>query len=232
MATKLTKAEKANAEALSMGRIENRAFNSGEARSALLAEVANVCGAKPVLALYEKARLAIVVGFMASALARKGDNRTEAVLRAHCRDRILNYQGADGKGKLRQGQKGRRTQTEEDAYASARVLVSRIFSDAGVKVPTKSGSNSNSKAKAAAKKGASGKRTNANDKSAANANDRPAVRKFGSAEKFVEYALIQGKAMQGSLNKSAAIVPERMGTAINHFLTEAIAVAEELGMSV
>lgn len=224
----MTNAEKLKIETAALARVETAAFASGESRSRLLATVSDCCGPKPTLVLFEKVRLGVVVGFMASALARKGDNRTEQVLRRHCRERIVSYQGAGGKGKLRNGQKGRRTQTEEDAYSSARVLAGRIWADAGVKVPTKSGSNSNSKAKAAAKKGATGKQTP--DK--APASDKPAIRKIASAEKLVEYALIQGKALQGTLNKSAAIAPARLGEAVNHFLTEVIAVAGELGMSV
>lgn len=227
MKQRLTNAEKAKIEAAALGRCESAAFNAGESRARLLSTVSDACGKAPTLVLFEKVRLATVVGYMASALARKGDNRTEQVLRNHCRDRILNYQGANGSGKLRNGQKGRRTQVEEDAYSSARVLVSRLWQDAGVKVPTKSGVNSNSKAKAAAKKGATGKQTAKPETS-----DKPIMRKFGSAEKFVEYTLIQAKAMQGSHNKSAAIVPERLGTAINHFLSEVLAVAGDLGMSV
>jgi hypothetical protein len=226
--SKLTNAQKEAAAVAAMSTVEKRAFAAGEGRAALLASVANACGPRPNLALYERVRLAVCVGYMASALARKGDNRPEGTLLKHCRERITVYAGHGGTGKLRKGQKGRRTEVEEAAYTSARNLVSRVMADAGVKVPTKSGSNSNSKAKAAAKKGATGKRT---EKKAAN-DGAPAIRKFGKAEAFVQYALIQGKALQGSLNKSAACVPSRAGEAINHFLTEMLAVADELGMRV
>lgn len=225
----MSKAEKLKIETAALGRVQSSAFNAGESRGRLLSEIAQACGPRPNLVLFEKVRLAVVVGYMASALARKGDNRTDKVLFAHCRDRILNYQGANGNGKLRNGQKGRRSQQEEDAYGSARVLASRLWEAAGVKVPTKSGTNSNSKAKAAAKKGATGKQASSKSD---NDNSKPAIRKIASAEKLVEYALIQGKAMQGTLNKSAAIAPERLGTAINAFLTEVLAVAGDLGMSV
>ena len=232
MATKLTAAEKAKIEAAAISTVESRAFNAGEARAALLASVASACGAKPNLVLFEKVRLGAVVGFMASALARKGDNRTEQVLRAHCRDRLLNYQGAGGKAPLKSGKKGRRTQEEEDAYSSARTLASRLWADAGVKVPPKSGTNSNTKetvqakAQAKGKKGATGKRA---DKPANDA--KPAVHTFKSPEKVAAYALVQAKAMQSTLNKSAAHAPERLGTAINHFLSEVLAVCEELGIA-
>jgi hypothetical protein len=223
----ISKTDKAKALATNVGRVSSAAFNSGEARARLLATVADVCGKKPTLSLYNSVKLAAVVGFMASALARKGDNRTEEALIAHCRDRVLNYQGASGKGKLRAGQKGRRTQTEEDAYASARVLSSRIFADAGVTVPEARGGDRSKTGKAAEnKKGATGKQTPKKDA----ANDKPAVRTFKAPEKMVAYALIQGKAMQATLNRSAAHTPERLGTAINHFLSEVIAVAQELGL--
>lgn len=225
----MTKADKLKIETAALSNVQNAAFSAGESRGKLLASISNACGPRPNLVLFEKVRLAVVVGYMASALARKGDNRTDKVLFTHCRDRILNYQGANGSGKLRNGQKGRRTQIEEDAYSSARVLASRLWEAAGVKVPTKSGTNSNSAAKAAAKKGATGKQAKS-DK--ASDNSKPVVRKFTNAEKLIEYALIQGKAMQGCLNKSAAIAPERLGTAINAFLTEVLAVAAEAGMSV
>lgn len=226
--TKLTNAEKTKAQATAVARVETAAFSAGESRARLLSEVGAACGTKPNLTLYNAVKLGAVVGFMASALARKGDNRTEQVLRSHCRDRIVNYQGATGKGKLRQGQKGRRTQGEEDAYASARVLSSRLFADAGVKVPEARGGDRSKTGTKAATKG-----TNSPATKAKAANDaKPAIRKFTSAERMVEYALIQGKAMQGTLNKSAANCPERLGTAIQHFLTEVLAVAGELGMSV
>lgn len=221
----MTNAEKAKVEAAALGRVETDALTAGTSRSTLLASVYAAAGAKPTLVLFEKVRLAAVVGYMAAALIRKGDNRPVATIRTHCRDRILNYQGANGSGKLRKGQKGRRNQVEEDAYMSARVLCSKLWNDAGVKVPTKSGSNSNSKEKAAAKKTAKGKAAKAEPKS-----DKPAIRKFRSAEEFVQYALLQGKAMQGSLNKSADVVPGAAGQAINAFYTAMLAVADELGM--
>jgi hypothetical protein len=224
----MTKQEKAKALALNIGKVEIAAFASGESRARLLNTVAVVCGNKPALTLYNAVKLGIVVGFMASALARKGDNRTEAVLLSHCRDRVLNYQGASGTGKLRAGQKGRRTQTEEEAYSSARVLSSRIFKDAGVTVPEARGGDTSGKG---AKTGNNKGKPNAGktkDKPAANNNDRPAVRTFKSAEKIVAYALIQAKAMQATLNRSAAHCPERLGTAINQFLSEVITVDQEM----
>lgn len=227
---KLTKAQLLAATNAAVAKVETAAFASGESRARLVSAVLAACGNKPNLVLFEKVRLGVVVGYMASALARKGDNRTEEELRAHCRDRLLHYQGATGSAKLRDGMKGRRTQVEEDAYTSARNLASRLWKDAGITVPTKSGSNSNTKDKADAKAKAKG--TNATTKAKANDNAKPTIRKFASAEKFVEYALIQAKAMQGSLNRSAGIAPGRAGEAINHFFSEMLAVADELGLKV
>lgn len=221
----MTAKEKLVAQIAAVAKVESAAFNAGEARGKLLASVFAACGAKPNLTLYNTVKLGAVVGFMASALARGGDNRTEQVLRAHCRERILHYQGANGTGKLRKGQKGRRTETEEKAYGSARVLSSRLFADAGVTVPEARGGDRSNTGKAAA--------TKANAKNAkTETSTKPAVRTFKSAEKMIEYALIQAKAMQSTLNKSAGVCPARLGEAINHFFSEVVAAADEAGMKI
>lgn len=207
----MTKAEKAKAQAVILSGVSSAAFNAGESRAKLVAHVRNACGNKPNLALFEAVGLAIVVGYMASALARKGDNRTEAVLIAHCRDRILNYQGAGGTGKLRAGQKGRRTKTEEDAYTSARVLKARIMRDADVKTPAgKSGGTNKGKTKGTNKPKAKPTKAAANDA-------KPAIRKMPNSAAVVDYAKIQAAALLANINKNAAIAPSWLKSAVQDF---------------
>lgn len=214
----MTKIEKAKAQATAVARVETAAFSAGESRARLLAEVFTACGKAPNLTLYNAVKLGAVVGFMASALARKGDNRTEQVLRSHCRERILYYQGATGKGKLRSGQKGRRTQMEEDAYSSARTLSSRLFADAGVKVPEPRGGD---RSKTGTKTGASkGKGTNKPKVSKAAANDaKPAIRKYANGDAVVSYAKVQAAALLANINKNAAIAPSWLKSAVQDFHT-------------
>jgi hypothetical protein len=129
-ARKLTPAQHAN-----LAPVRRAAFSAGVSRSAVVAAVATACGSRPSLSLYNATKLELQVGFMAAALRRKGDNREDAILFAHCLDRLQNYQGHGGSGKLRDGMKGRRSKDEEDAYGSARVLSSAIFKEANVRNP-------------------------------------------------------------------------------------------------
>lgn len=209
---KLTAAEKAKATAVAMSGVESAAFNAGESRACLIERVRVTCGPRPALALFEQAGLAIVIGYMASALARKGDNRPEKVLLAHCRDRILNYQGAGGTGKLRKGQKGRRTQTEEDAYTSARQLKMRIMRDANVATP-KGKSGGHNAGKPSPNKG----KVKAGKVQKEAVNDKPAVRAYKDADAIVAYALAQANAMLLNINKNAKIAPSWLKSAVQDF---------------
>ena len=213
-ALRLTDARKAN-----LASARRAAFNAGTSRNTLLAAIFAACGKRPVLTLSDAVRLEVVIGLMASALARGGDNRPEAVLMEHCRSRLTHYQGHGGKGKLRAGMKGRRTAAEEAAYLSARVQWSGLAKDAGVILPVKSGSTSSGRPKGKGAGKSSAKAKAAND-------SKPIVRTFKSADRMVEYALIQAKAMQGTLNKSAAHCPARLGKAINAFVSEVLAIAK------
>jgi hypothetical protein len=163
---------------------------------------------------------------MAAALVRKGDNREPDALFAHCLDRLTNYGGANGTGKLPKTLKGRRTAIEEAAYGSARVQVSAIMKEAGVTVPEARGGNTSNSRKPRA--GAGNAKAKGKAKSAAN-DTKPVTIKAKTGEEFVRYALIQAKALQASLNRSAkAGVPSDLGTAINAFVTAAIAAEKAL----
>lgn len=182
------------------------AFTSGVSRNALCAAIRNACGTRPVLALADAVRFEVVLGLMAAALARQGDNRPEAMLTEHCRVRLTKYQGHGGKQKLRKGMLGRRTKAEEDAYASARVQWSKLCSDAGVKLPTKSGSNSSGRKP----------RPSANAKPA---NDtRPVARKFADKAALLTAYRREGQAMLTGINKNAALAPNELKSAVQDFI--------------
>lgn len=193
--------------------VRNAAFASGVSRTAVIAATFAACGKRPVLALYNAAKLELQIGFMGAALARKGDNREPVVLMEHCRDRLANYAGFGGSGKLKAGQKGRRTKQEEEAYASARVLVSGIMKDAGVTVPEARGGNT-----AATRKPGGKTNVTAKAKAAAPAADaKPAVRRYKDKPALVEYLGIQAAAMLANINRNAAIAPIEAKSAVQDF---------------
>lgn len=202
-ALRMTEARKAN-----LASCRNAAYLSGTSRGALCAAILAACGAKPVLALSDAVRLEVVVGLMASALSRKGDNRGRDVLMDHCRERITKYQGFGGKGNLRSGMKGRRTKGEEDAYLSARVQWSGLAKEAGVTLPKKSGSNSTGRTPRPAAK--------ATAKQAAN-DSKPSVRKYANKAALITYANVQAAALLATINKNAAIAPNELKSAVQDF---------------
>jgi hypothetical protein len=210
-ARKLTSAQASN-----LASVRRAAFASGTSRNAVVAATRAALGAKPVQTLYAAGKLELQIGFMAAALARKGDNREPDALMAHCRERLTVYAGFGGKAKLRKGLKGRRTKDEEAAYLSARVQTSGIMKDAGVRVPeSRGGDTSKTRAKNGTKKGQGKAKVAAN-------NNRPLSPKCKSAAEMVAYALVQAKALQATMNKSAAVCPAALGTAINAFVSAAI----------
>jgi hypothetical protein len=217
-ARKATSPRIVNARRTALAGVRRAAFQSGTSRNAVIAATFAALGARPVLALYNAGKLELQIGFMAAALARKGDNREPEKLMEHCRDRLENYQGFGGTAKLRSNMKGRRTKAEEEAYGSARVLVSGIMKEAGVRIPETRGGDTSAtrKPRPAAK---------ATAKKAAN-DSKPIVRTFKDREAFVNYALIQAKALQATLNRSAAVVPAPLATAVNAFVSAAIAAAK------
>jgi hypothetical protein len=206
MATKNTLRNTA-ARVANLAAVRKAAFNSGTSRNAVLAATRAALGPKPLLALYDAARLELVIGFMAAALARKGDNREPDAIMGDCRIKLTKYQGFGGKQKLRKGMAGRRTKAEEEAYASARVLISGIMKDAGVTVPGKSGSNSKGRKPNAGKTKAETKPTNDN---------KP--RKFADKAALVQYLTLQGAAMLATINKNAALAPNEAKSAVQDFV--------------
>lgn len=190
------------------------AFASGVSRTTVIAATFAACGKRPVLALYNAAKLELQIGFMGAALARKGDNREPDTLMEHCRDRLANYAGFGGTGKLKAGQKGRRTKQEEDAYASARVLVSGIMKEAGVAVPEARGGNTSATRKPGGKTNVTAKASKAAN---AAAETKPAIRRYPSREKLVEYLGIQAAAMLANINRNAALAPIEAKSAVQDF---------------
>jgi hypothetical protein len=186
------------ARQVALAGVRNAAFNAGVSRSAVIAATRVALGAKPVLSLYTAGKLELQIGFMAAALARKGDNRPSDKLMEHCRSRLTEYQGFGGSAKLRAGSKGRRTKEEEEAYGSARVLVSAIMKEAGVKVPeARGGDTSKTRAARPAAKASKGKAGNAGN------DNRPTVRTIKSPDALIEYLHIQAKAMQATFQRSS-----------------------------
>ena len=190
----------------SLANVRQSAFASTVSRSAMLAALLAACGKAPVVALYNGAKLELQVGFMAGALARKGDNRQPEALMSHCRERITLYQGHGGTGKLRAGMKGRRTKVEEDAYLSARVQSSSAFKDAGVAVAEKRGGDSSKTRQP---------RPSAAKKVAANSN-KPVIQRFKSAGEVVAYGQLQAAALLATINRNQT-TPVAMKSAVQDF---------------
>jgi hypothetical protein len=188
--------------------VRRAAFNSGTSRNAVIAATRAALGAKPILMLYTAGKLELQIGFMAAALAAKGDNREPEALMDHCRDRLNNYQGFGGKAKLRTGQKGRRTKDEELAYGSARVSVSQIMKDAGVRIPETRGGDTS----------ATRKPRPASKATAAKAEPtRKANPKFKTKGELLQYVQLQHAAMLATLNKNAVIAPVELKSAVQDF---------------
>lgn len=215
MAINKKNARRSNVLAMTKARKENlascrrAAFNAGTSRNALVAAIKAACGSRPVQTLSDAVRFETVLGLMGAALARKGDNRPEAALTEHCRIRLTKYQAHGGKGKLKPKMLGRRTKVEEEAYASARVQWSKLCSDAGVKLPTKSGSNSTGRKPNPARKATNAKKA---------ANDtRPVSRKFANKAALVTAFKTEAAAMLVAINKNAALAPNELKSAVQDF---------------
>lgn len=190
--------------------VRNAAFGSGVARSAVVTATLAACGAKPILSLYNGAKLELQVGFMAAALVRKGDNRSPAIIMDACRDLILNYQGHGGTTKLRSGSKGRRNALQEAAYGSARALVSGIMKDAGVTVPeARGGKTSDTRKPNAGKVAASAKKVAANDVKPADL-----VTRYSDRAALLQGCSILASALLGTINRNAKIAPNELKTAV------------------
>lgn len=189
--------------------VRRAAFNSGTSRNAVIAATRAALGSKPILMLYTAGKLELQIGFMAAALAAKGDNREPEGLMDHCRDRLVNYQGFGGKAKLRAGQKGRRTKDEELAYGSARVSVSAIMKDAGVRIPESRGGDTSATRKPRPASKATAK--------AAAEPQRKATPKFRDKAALIQYCQLQHAAMLATLNKNATLAPNELKSAVQDF---------------
>lgn len=206
-----TAARLSAARRASLTGVRNAAFASGVSRTAVIAATFAACGKRPVLALYNAAKLELQIGFMGAALARTGDNREPAALMDHCRDRLANFAGFGGTGKLKTGQKGRRTKAEENAYGSARVLVSGIMREAGITVPEARGGNTSATRKPGGKTNVTAtKKTAATDA-------KPSIRRYRDKPQLIAYLGIQAAAMLANINRNAAIAPNEAKTAVQDF---------------
>lgn len=208
-------------------RCQADAFNAAEARSKLVATIADSCGAKPTLAVFDAIRHAVICGLMASALARKGDNRKQEAIIAHCDERLTKYQGFGGLAPVKDGMKGRRTEDEEKAYTSARVQWHGLIKDAGVSVPDgKSGGSNNAN-------GASGKAGNSKNAGKTGGATTPKAEpevaakgkvsdvvptpKFATEKQAVAWAKREAAAMLATINGSAGKVPSWLKSAVADF---------------
>lgn len=219
-------AEAAAMLAADVASIGKKAFATAESRAALVAELARILGATPDLARFDAIRHATICGIMASALARKGDNRTDVLIIAHCDERLTKYQGFGGLAPVKDGMKGRRTEDEEKAYTSARVQWHGLVKDAGVTVPDgKSGGANNAN-------GASGKAGNSKnagktggatapkaEPEVAAVSDRPASPTFSNEKQAIAWAKREAAAMLATINKSPKQVPSWLKSAISDFHT-------------
>lgn len=211
--------------AADVSRCQADAFNAAEARSKLVATIADACGAKPVLATFDAIRHAVICGLMASALARKGDNRKQEAIIAHCDERLTKYQGFGGLAPVKDGMKGRRTEDEEKAYTSARVQWHGLIKDAGVTVPDGKSGGSNNANGASGKAGNAGKTGGATSpkaepelaKANAKVSDVVPTPKFATEKQAVAWAKREAAAMLATINGSAGKVPSWLKSAVADF---------------
>lgn len=183
------------------------AFTAASASTAFFTSVRDALGAAPTKEAYTAARLAIQSGAIAAYLSRKGEPGNRAALIKRGLECITKKAGADGTGDLKKGQTGRRTQLEEKAYASARVLATIAFKEAGVAVPgggdAKKRTPKPSKANVAKKAGKSAK--------------APAAPKCKDAGGFAQYVGLQAAALLSAANKNAKVASPAILSAIQDF---------------
>lgn len=182
------------------------AFVAGAATSTLYRDVLAACGAAPSKETYNAARLQLQAGALASYLARKGEagNRSALIKRATlC---ITKLAGHTGTGDLKKGQTGRRSELEEKAYASARVLCTLAFREAGVTVP---GGGEVKKRQPKASK--------ANVAKASKSTKAPAAPKCKDGPAFAQYVGLQAAALLSAANKNAKVASPTILSAIQDF---------------
>lgn len=192
----------ATARQTAFNQVAIAAMNEGTAREAVLQTVR----AAYSKATADKVRLEYIVGRIAGSRLLPS-NGTEAERIANAR-LIIAKAGEKGTATLKKGQ-SRRTNAEQRAYDSARVLWSNVLRDAGIKtVEARGGSKATGKRKAQAGKVAK--------KEAANVN-RPASPKFKTLVALLEYTGTQVKAMKGTFTKTANLVPPELSSALQDF---------------
>lgn len=177
-------------------------MNEGTAREVVLQTVR----AAYTKATADKVRIEYIVGRIAgSRLLPSNGTNPERIANARV---IVTKAGEKGTATLKKGQ-SRRTNAEQRAYDSARVLWSGILRDAGIKtVETRGGSKATGKRKAQAGK----------VKAKVQANDnRPASPKVKTLVALLEYVGIQNKAMNATFTKNAALVPPQLSSALQDF---------------
>jgi hypothetical protein len=196
----------ASARSLALASVAPAAFNSSVSRSAAAAALLAACGKSPNKKLFAAVRLAFVSGAMAGALSR-GDNRPVNVQIAAARNLIENYQGHGGTAKLRKGMKGRRSQAQELAYGSARVIFSGICKLAGVKSPEARGGDTTSSRKPRAGGKAQGGKTVV----------RLVPPKVATAVAANDWLATQASALAAFINKNAKVIEPRASTIVADF---------------
>lgn len=121
--------------------------------ASLLAFIGNAKVDSPLYAArYNAGRRSLVLGYLAARFRRDGDNRPDDVLLTYAGE-CLDAAKVDA-ASLKDGQR-RRTESEERAYGAARVWLSGVVGECGIKPPAASGGGSRQtdeeKAKAKAK---------------------------------------------------------------------------------
>ncbi len=194
------------AQIAGMAGCRTAAFNSGISRGALISAISSALGRTPLPALYRAAVREVQIGLMSAALVRKGDNRPEAELAEHCRERLANYAGFGSKGKVKPSQKGRRTKREEEAYGSARVQITALMKAANVTVPGGGTAKDSSQLR--------------QPQQGSNASDNvvdifaPLVRRFSKPAPMIAHCDRLVAALLGTVNRNAKITPNELKTAI------------------
>jgi hypothetical protein len=204
-------------------KVASAAFNSAEGKARVRAAIFTALGATPTLEAYNACQLQFMAGTMASALARKGDNRTETVLIAHCSERLQKYAGFGG-SRLKDGQLGFRTEDEELAKRSAAQIWSVDCREAGVTVPGgKSGSAKGAAANnAAGNNGKTGGATAAKGEAASDTKpvtDKAPIPKFANEKQAVAWSKREAATCLAIINANAGKVPAWLKSAIADFKT-------------
>lgn len=191
------------------------AFEAGESEAKLAALVFSACGSKPNLQTFDAIRHSVICGLMASALARKGDNRKSSEIIAHCATLLTKYQGFTGTAPVRDGMLGRRTEEQEKAYTSARVRWAGIVKAAEVTVPGGKSGGANNPKGAPAKGNAKASAVIA--QGSAKVKDIIPTPKFSNEKQAISWSKREAAAMLATINGSAKHVPSWLKSAVADF---------------